>query len=362
MPTVFPRRRAGRFAHLVDQPRQLRRHTPADHDLAGLANLADHLRQTDPAPRPDPAFAADLRAMLVAAGERDGIGATAKPAPAPAPAPAPSCHRRRYWRATAVGVAAGIAGAASLSAASSGSVPGDTLYGLKRSTEEARLVVTMSDVDRGALYLDFARRRMQEADAVSGNPAEIHGILADMDSDTRLGVKLLTTAAVTSRDPAPLNTVSSFLTAQAADMPEMMADVTGAAHGRAIDSKNLLDGVRIRIRWLRTDLACTTLQPADELGPTPQSCSPTATVPPRSPTPAEENPAPQAAPTQATAAPTPTKAAPAAAPSPPAPPSPPPAPAGVTPTPTQTPPLVGPIQLDVPGVELQFLPAPDDGG
>ncbi|HEY5836223.1 DUF5667 domain-containing protein [Streptomyces sp.] len=60
-----------------------------------------------------------------------------------------------------VGVAAGAFGG--VAAASTDALPGDTLYGLKRSMEDLRLDLAGSDASRGKVYLDLASTRMQEA-------------------------------------------------------------------------------------------------------------------------------------------------------------------------------------------------------
>lgn len=272
MPHVFRRRRAARFADLVDQPKGLRHQQPVDQHLADLADVTDDLRRAgDTAPTPDPGFSADLRAMLIATAERDGIGDTGE---AETPVP-PERPPRRPRLLIAAGVAVGVAaGVVSLSAASGSAVPGDSLYSLKRSAEQAHLAVTLSDAERGSLYLELARNRMHEAARMSGNPTQIHGILTDMDIDTRNGVKLLTTTAVTGRNASLLDTVTGFVHVQSVDMTRMMAALTGPAHDRAITSKVLLDAAGIRADLLRRYLSCTTLPAAqvDHLGPQPQEC------------------------------------------------------------------------------------------
>lgn len=274
MPHVFRRRRAARFADLVDQPKRLRHQQPADPDLADLADVTDDLRRAgDAAPTPDPGFSADLRAMLIATAQRDGIGDTATGQPE-TPVP-PERPPRRPRLLIAAGVAVGVAaGVVSLSAASGSAVPGDSLYPLKRSAEQAHLAVTLSDAERGSLYLELARNRMHEAAGLSGNPTQIHGILTDMDIDTRNGVKLLTTTAVTGRNASLLDTVTGFVHVQSVDMTRMMAALTGPAHDRAITSKVLLDAAGIRAGLLHRYLACTSLPAAqvDHLGPQPQEC------------------------------------------------------------------------------------------
>jgi hypothetical protein len=130
----------------------------------------------------DPDFLTGLRAMLVATAVREGIGVTA-PAPEPeahpatrkrrtrpladarprTPSPSKAVRRARTRAAVIVGVAAGTLALSGMSAASGDAMPGDALYGVKRSTERAQLALASSNISRGQLYLYFARTRMTEA-------------------------------------------------------------------------------------------------------------------------------------------------------------------------------------------------------
>ena len=111
--------------------------------------------------------------MLLATAEREGIGVTARPEPErPRPRLRPrrgsaGIARRPAARgAIVVGIAAGTLALSGVSVASGEAIPGDALYGVKRSTERAQLALAGSDLTRGQLYLDFARTRLPEAHAV----------------------------------------------------------------------------------------------------------------------------------------------------------------------------------------------------
>ncbi|MCL2550685.1 MAG: DUF5667 domain-containing protein [Actinomycetia bacterium] len=69
--------------------------------------------------------------------------------------------RRLAVGGLSVGVAAGALGG--VAAASTNALPGDTLYGLKRSMEDLKLDMASGDASRGKVYLDMAATRMQEA-------------------------------------------------------------------------------------------------------------------------------------------------------------------------------------------------------
>ncbi|HET9518042.1 MAG TPA: DUF5667 domain-containing protein, partial [Actinoplanes sp.] len=180
MPAVtldfFDRRRAERFAQLLDETNgghRRRTRDQADEQLAELVAIGQTLCAVRPVVRVDAEFRSSLRAMLVATAERDGIGPAAAPTEsAPVTAGQPRLgailalgtgRRIRARGAIVIGVAVGAIAVSGLSSASEHAAPGDALYGVKRSTERAQMALAGSDVTRGQLSLDFARTRLAEA-------------------------------------------------------------------------------------------------------------------------------------------------------------------------------------------------------
>jgi hypothetical protein len=279
---VFHRRRAERFAQLLDEAGGGRRHhvrSRLDAQLAELVAIGHQTSMLRPTVELDPEFRDGLRAMLVATAERDGIGRTARVAEEPGPARHGAASRRptriRTRGAVIVGVAVGAIAVSGMSAASENALPGDALYGVKRSTERAQLALASSDVTRGQLYLDFANTRMAEATAVRGDPTGYPAVLDDMDADTRQGVKLLTTSAVFRRDPAALDAITSFVSVQRLDLGDLLDRVSPANRARTLDSLALLDTVAKRADSLRSTLSCggSPAAGADRLGPKPRRCT-----------------------------------------------------------------------------------------
>ena len=294
---VFDRRRAERFAQLLDEADGGRRHhlrTPVDHELAPFTALAAQLRDeartcAELATRRDavvdPEFRTGLRAMLVATAERDGIGVTAKdPEPAETrprtivqrfarirrTAAVSTASRRpaRTRAAVIVGVAAGTLALSGMSAASGDAVPGDTLYGVKRSTERAQLTLAPSDVSRGQLHLVFARTRFTEALSVR-DPAGFGRVLDDMDAESTEGMRLLASEAVARRDPELLDLVQDFVD----ELQGKLKDLTGSAgvdNEQVSGSTNLLSRIDARVDDLRRVLGCSNpVKDVDDLGPVP---------------------------------------------------------------------------------------------
>jgi hypothetical protein len=289
--SVLHRRRAERFAEQLDQatgrgPRH-RLRSRSDADLAGLVALSQRTAtvQFKPDLAPDPEFRADLRAMLVATVEREGVVTAVV-------APAKGTRRRllagagsRARGAIIAGVLAGALVLSGIAAASGDAMPGDALYGVKRSTERAELAFAGSDVGRGQLYLEFARTRLAEARSVSGSATNFERALDDMDSDSRQGVKLLTTAAVERKDPAALDAVDTFVRAQQSDVGDVLDKVGGGSRTRLLSSLDLLEKVATRAQKLRATLTCgvTASNGGDVLGPRPGTCSPATNPTPTAP-------------------------------------------------------------------------------
>lgn len=282
--TVFHRRRAERFAQLLEEANGGRRQhvrSTDDRDLAELVAIGHRLPSATPAAEVDPDFRSGLRAMLVATAEREGIGATAAPEPAePARArwrlfrPALNGRRARTRGAIVIGVAVGAVAVSGISAASVDALPGDALYGMKRSTERAQLALTGSDLSRGQLFLDFARTRLTEAGAVRGDNAGFAAVLDDMDADTREGVKLLTTASTGRTGATALDAITTFVGSQRGGVTGMLDGRPAGDRERASASLALLDSVEARTDRLRAALACGAAPTgSDALGPLPGTCA-----------------------------------------------------------------------------------------
>jgi hypothetical protein len=220
--------------------------------------------------------------MLMATIERDGIGATATNAE-PETATRrllrlPVLNRPGYSRrsrtrgAIVIGLAAGTLAVSGISAASGDAIPGDVLYGMKRSTEKAQLALAGSDISRGQLYLGFAKTRLAEAHSVRSDQVALSASLDDMDNETRLGVNLLTGTAVDRRDKAALDVVDAFAIEQRRALTQLRDSVRGAAAPRVGQSIALLEDVLRRSTALRRIVGCgaAATTGVDALGPKPR--------------------------------------------------------------------------------------------
>ncbi|MFC4067313.1 DUF5667 domain-containing protein [Actinoplanes subglobosus] len=284
MKFAFPNSRsAERFAELIDDAGGPRRHHSrgqADEEMNRLVAISNRLSAARPVAPVDSEFRVGLRAMLVATAERDGIGRTTDEAD-PEPVAEPAARRPLFGRrirargAIVIGVAAGAMAVSGISAASESASPGEVLYSVKRQTERAQLAIAGSDVTRGQLSLDFARTRLSEAMAMSGDASDFALVLDDMDADTRKGVRLLTTSAVSQQDTKPLATLDGFVDDQRTTFTPALEKLSAANRDRATTSLGLLEDVVKRAETLRTGLGCDKVTPAgsDALGPKLRECA-----------------------------------------------------------------------------------------
>jgi hypothetical protein len=275
--SVFHRRRTERLAQLLDGASGTH-----DQQLAGYVRLSDALvRSAGVLPDPDPEFRSSLRAMLVATAEREGIGSAAVDEPETGGKRArtgpPLVARGRAKGAILVGLAAGTLALSGMSFASGNAMPGDPLYSVKRSTESARLALSDPGVGRGKLYLEFARNRLAEAQAMGTHDPALPATLDDMDAESRNGVRLLTQTSLDHHDRTGLDLIDAFVPQQRADLQRL------GDSARIRQSLALLDQIAARSAQLRPDLACGAgAAGTDSLGAVPRTCPPGTA--PKSPT------------------------------------------------------------------------------
>lgn len=282
--TLFSRRRAERFAQLLDEANGARRHhvrSRVDGHLAPLVAVGQRLSVDPPNVEVSPDYRTGLRAMLLATAEREGLGTTPAATSEPAATtgrgkllPAVTARRARARGAILVGIAAGAIAVSGISAASENAVPGDALYGMKRSTERAQLALASSDISRGQLFLDFARTRVDEAAKLRGDRIGYSAILDDMDADTRQGVRLLAFAAVQRAEPGSLDTLNTFVSSQRRVVSGLLDESSRVDRARTQRSLLLLESIRTRSDDLRAAIACGLPAPtaSDALGPDPSVC------------------------------------------------------------------------------------------
>lgn len=206
-----------------------------------------------------------VRALAAAGRELDG-GTTARPefrtglrARLLAPAVDPVPHARRPHLRRRLGVAAVVVVVAlwAMFELSTRSLPGQPLYGAKRSTEEVQLLAVRGTLPKGIRHLRLAERRLHEVRALSdrrhwagsggrtaasgSRATHVSRTLAAMDQATWTGGGLVVQAVRDSGDPAPLTVLQKWSGAQAARIRAAEPALPAASRERADASILLID-------------------------------------------------------------------------------------------------------------------------
>ncbi len=282
LPAALPRfaggtrARAEEFARVLDGPPPGRRRPAAatSADVSTCAGLAQRLaragEELGPVAGPRPEFHATLRTRLMAvAAVQPQPAASARPSPA-AVAPVRPVRRASRALTVAAGVTASLVAVSGVAVASSQSLPGDLFYGVKRTSEAVRLATAGGEFEQGRRHLDFAATRLRElrgltlgreafeksSNAEAAEPAaadlaaaaladpevaeRVRQVLADMDTETRKGTDLLTSAFLSSQTQAPLQALSRFATRQSTGLERLLPALPPASQDRAMASLALV--------------------------------------------------------------------------------------------------------------------------
>lgn len=146
---------------------------------------------------------------------------------------------RRLIGSITAGMAAGMLLLSALVFESSNAVAGDTLYGVKRASERAQLVLAKTDLERGLFDLEYAQNRIDETRAANAIAVR-DNLLDDADYDTREGARLLTGIAVDRRDGSSLDAIDTFVADQRRTLGRVRDEVPQTVGDRIDISLNLL--------------------------------------------------------------------------------------------------------------------------
>lgn len=223
------RREAEEFARALEHPAD-----PTSARYAELTRTVALLRTT-PQPVPDPAFVRNLRERLLTAP--DEALTPADPPRHRQVAPArPRPHRRRM--ATLAAGLTLVGGTAGIAAAAQGTLPGDSLYPVKRGLESIQLQLTTSSASRGRDLLAQASTRVAEAAALLKQSTDARSValaneaLAAATSSANDGAELLLADYTTSRRESDVTAVRSFASTQMHALAQITALAT-AVHPSA---------------------------------------------------------------------------------------------------------------------------------
>ncbi|HEU5469813.1 MAG TPA: DUF5667 domain-containing protein [Actinophytocola sp.] len=142
-------------------------------------------------------------------------------------------------------------------------LPGDTLYGIKRTAEAASLGLTFGDESKAVKHLEFAAARVTEIETLARrypNPDDAPvGLyltaMSDFDTDTAAAARQLI-ALATQRDGRQLQSLREWARTQAVRLEAAAGGLPAAARHRTSTSLALLTGITARADALLDRMPC----------------------------------------------------------------------------------------------------------
>ncbi|ROR89484.1 DUF5667 domain-containing protein [Nocardioides aurantiacus] len=201
-----------------------------------------------PAVQPRAGFSSDLRARLMAAAEtelvpdRTAVVRTLRPV-----TPA----RRRVGAVAASLVIVGST--AGLAAASGDALPGETLYPVKRGTEQVGTTLAVGEARKGRSVLDQAATRLQEAQELQDEGADdrlVTGALRSFRASAADGSSRLFAAYEAEQDQADVVAVRSFAAAQMKALDTLSQDAEPVVAAALVDAADTLADLDLRAQDL----------------------------------------------------------------------------------------------------------------
>jgi hypothetical protein len=222
------RARAETFAHAVDHGPRHSSRLSDDPELLEAVELVGRLR-TAGAVAPRPEFSAELRHRLLeqaAARAATTTPTVVRSTPDSADDPPPReddasvtdirhRHGRRIRLVASTAALVLLGGGIGSAAAAQQAMPGDTLYGMKRSIENVSTNVSVGDDSRGRRDLEHAMTRLSEVRALvddGGDVGTINSTLGDFSVQARKGVSRLVASYQQDEDASSITAVTTFIT------------------------------------------------------------------------------------------------------------------------------------------------------
>ncbi|MBV9315275.1 MAG: hypothetical protein JO100_16425 [Pseudonocardia sp.] len=177
--------------------------------------------------------------------------------------------------AAAVVMALAVTGGGALF--SQNALPGDTLYGVKKTTESGVVALTPGQENKGQRQLDYAATRLDEVQALNSNQAasadrgtDISQALRGFNEQTAAGSRLLL-SGINAGNKNELTTLSNWANAQSRRLAAMRSSMPPSAQLDVDNSIRLLELLRTRAQSLSNRQTCdnVTSGESDELGPLP---------------------------------------------------------------------------------------------
>jgi hypothetical protein len=202
---------------------------PAGGEVAELVDVATRLCEIAAEAEPAPEFRTSLRTQLIAMP-------VAVPLVQRTHRPVRSSVGIRRWAVAFAAMLATTFGAG-MTAASASTVPGDTLYPVKRAIENAQLAFKYSDASKGDFHLQLASERLGEVDQLSstrGTSTEVVSeTLAEFNRQAALGSHALMRSYLSNDSKADLVRLNRFSSASAHRLADLQGRLSAADLGQA---------------------------------------------------------------------------------------------------------------------------------
>ncbi|GAB2554413.1 hypothetical protein GCM10027269_04140 [Kribbella endophytica] len=261
------RARADAFAHAVDHGPRHSSRLSDDPELLEAVELAGRLR-TAGAVAPRPEFSAELRhRLLEQAAARAATTPTVvhsspdseedlPPREDDEASVIPIRHRpgRRIRLVASTAALVLLGGGIGSAAAAQQAMPGDTLYGMKRSIENVSTNVSVGDDSRGRRDLEHAMTRLSEVDALvsnGGSTASIDSTLGLFSDQARKGVSRLVASYQQDDDPSSITAITTFITSARQALGELAPKLPPESLKSAVEAVAAIDELT-----RHTSLAC----------------------------------------------------------------------------------------------------------
>jgi hypothetical protein len=124
-------------------------------------------------------------------------------------------HGRRIRLVAATAALVALGGGIGSAAAAQQAMPGDTLYGMKRSIENVATNVGVGDDSRGRRDLEHAKTRLSEVRELAdngGSVGTINATLDDFSAQARKGVSRLLASYQQNGDESSITAITDFIT------------------------------------------------------------------------------------------------------------------------------------------------------
>ncbi len=235
-----------------------------DQVLAGTADPAVVARYADlletvaqlrslPEVAPSPAFVGDLRTRLLEAAESESL----QPSAPVVSLPEARARRRQRRVGTVAASLVVVGGSAGLAAAASGSLPGDTLYPLKRGIEQVTASVRTDAAGEGRALLGQAESRLSEVRALQergrADPDAVAVTMGDFRDAADAGAEKLFASYAASGDREDITTVRDFTAEQMSQIDSLAAGADTVTSDLLLDAADALADIDEQARTLCSD-------------------------------------------------------------------------------------------------------------